>query len=107
MKATGTMGNPVACAAKITPSLATRRGPVGPSGVKTMFLPLRARRIISRRALDPPRVDDPRAHSTPYLSKTPAERSPSFDRDDITMMGCRKREWSISARCSCQKVWMY
>src|SRR5436853_7691269 len=64
-KATGTMGSPVACAATITPSFATRAGPFGPSGVKTMFFPPRAARIISRRADDPPLVDEPRADSTP------------------------------------------
>src|SRR5258706_591980 len=64
-KATGTMGSPVACAATITPSLATRAGPFGPSGVKTMFFPPRAARIISRSAGVPPRVEEPRADSTP------------------------------------------
>ena len=57
------MGSPVACAAATTPSLATRAGPFGPSGVKTMFLPARAARIISRSAAEPPRVDEPRADS--------------------------------------------
>ena len=59
------MGNRVACAATTTPSFATRAGPFGPSGVKTMFFPARAARISSRSAAEPPRVDEPRADSTP------------------------------------------
>ena len=73
------MGSPVACAATTTPSFSTRRGPRGPSGVKAMFFPARASRISSRRAIAPPRVDEPRTDWTPYQSKTRAMYSPSFD----------------------------
>ena len=61
----GMIGSPVACAATTTPSFATRAGPFGPSGVKTMFLPSRAARMRSRKAAVPPRVDEPRELSTP------------------------------------------
>ena len=33
--------------------------------------------------------------------------SPSFDREIITAIGLRYREWSISSRCECQKARMY
>lgn len=85
----GTMGRPVACAAYTTPSFATRGGPFGPSGVKTMFAPLRAERIISRSALVAPRVDEPRADPTPYQSNTRAISSPSFDCEISTTIGLR------------------
>jgi hypothetical protein len=91
----------------MTPLLAMRRGPVGPSGVKTMFRPLRAPRISSRSALPPPFELEPRTHSTPASRKTPALMSPSFEREEITMIGFRKRECSISSRCSCQNDMMY
>jgi hypothetical protein len=42
-----------------------RGGPFGPSGVNAMFIPDFAERIISRNAAVPPRVEDPRAASTP------------------------------------------
>jgi len=66
-----------------------RGGPFGPSGVKTMFLPARASRISSLSAELPPRVDDPRADSTPYQSKTRAMYSPSLEREIITVIGRR------------------
>ncbi|MEO6486327.1 MAG: hypothetical protein ABIO78_00125 [Thermoanaerobaculia bacterium] len=59
------MGSPDACAAKMTPLLAIRGGPFGPSGVKTMFLPARVARINSRSAVPPPFELDPFALSTP------------------------------------------
>ena len=73
------MGNPLNFAAYTTPSFATRAGPFGPSGVNAMFFPARAARKRSRNAASPPRVDEPRADSTPYQSKTRAMYSPSFD----------------------------
>src|SRR6266849_1370915 len=88
-KAIGMMGSPVARAAQTTPSLAMRGGPFGPSGVKTMFRPSRATRIISRSAALPPRVRDPRADSTPYQSNTRAIVSPSRDLEMITLIGRR------------------
>jgi len=52
-----------------------------------MFLPARASRINSRNAALPPRLDEPRADSTPYQSKTRAMYSPSFEREIITVIG--------------------
>jgi hypothetical protein len=59
------MGKPVACAATIMPSFATRGGPFGPSGVNTMLEPLRAARMRPRSAAVPPRVEEPRELSAP------------------------------------------
>ena len=75
-------------AAAISPSFTTRAGPFGPSGVKTMFFPARASRMISRRAFAPPRVDDPRTDPTPYQSNTRAMYSPSFDCEIIAFWHC-------------------
>ncbi len=84
-----------------------RAGPRGPSGVKPMFRPARAARINCRNAASPPRVDDPRADSTPYRAYTRTMYSPSFDCELIVMIGLRNRQWSISSRCACQKAMMY
>lgn len=106
-KAIGTIGRPVAIAAAITPSLTTRAGPFGPSGVKTMVFPARASRMISRSAFAPPLVEEPRTDSTPYQSKTRAMYSPSFDCEMITVAGLCHFECSISSRWQCQKAMMY
>ena len=80
---------------------------MGPSGVKTRFVPLRALRRNSRSAALAPRDDEPRTVSTPYQWNTRAMYSPSFEREVMTMIGRRKRECSISSRCACQKARMY
>jgi len=54
-----------------------------------MFAPLRAERIMSRSAPVAPRVDEPRADSTPYQSNTRAMSSPSFDCEISTTIGLR------------------
>lgn len=56
----GTIGKPVALANCTTPTLATWRGPFGPSGVTTRFPPARPMRISSRKASAPPLVLEPR-----------------------------------------------
>jgi len=85
-------------AAAIMPSLTTRAGPFGPSGVNTMFFPARASRISSRKAFAPPRVDEPRTASTPYQSKTRAMYSPSFDCEIITVASPCHFVCSMSSR---------
>lgn len=101
------MGSPVICAAKTTPGLATRAGPFGPSGVKTRLLPLRARRMNSRKASFAPREDEPRTVPTPYQRKTRAMISPSFEREVMTVIGSRYFECSINSRWACQNDRMY
>ena len=59
-KTSGTIGRPVAFANCTTPSLATCRGPLGPSGVTTRSAPARPNRINARSASAPPLVLDPR-----------------------------------------------
>jgi hypothetical protein len=56
----GTMGSPVALANCTTPSLATWRGPLGPSGVTPRSQPDRPNLINARKAVAPPLVLDPR-----------------------------------------------
>ena len=56
----GTMGSPVALANCTTPSLATWRGPFGPSGVTPRSQPDRPNLINVRKAVAPPLVLDPR-----------------------------------------------
>ena len=77
LNASGTIGSPVAFANWITPSFATCRGPLGPSGVTTRSAPERPRRINSRRANAPPLVLDPRTAQCPNREMMRAIISPS------------------------------
>ena len=76
-KASGTIGSPVAFANWTTPSFATWRGPLGPSGVTTRSAPDRPRRINSRKASAPPLVLDPRTARCPNREMIRAIISPS------------------------------
>src|SRR6478752_3369898 len=76
-KARGMMGRPVAFARWITPSFATWRGPLGPSGVTTTSRPDRPSLIRARSAPAPPRVLDPRTASWPNRAMIRAMISPS------------------------------
>jgi hypothetical protein len=77
LKARGTIGSPVAFASCTTPSFATWRGPLGPSGVTTRSAPDRPRRISSRKASAPPLVLDPRTARCPNREMIRAMISPS------------------------------
>ena len=72
-----------------------------------MFFPAFASRSSSRNAPVPPRVEEPRAASTPYQSNTRAMYSPSFDFEIITLIGRRHFECSMSSKCECQNARMY
>lgn len=71
------IGSPVAFANCTTPSLATCRGPFGPSGVTTTSLPERPSLMSVRKAAAPPLVLDPRTASCPKRAMIRAMISPS------------------------------
>ena len=73
----GMMGKPVALANCTTPTLATCRGPFGPSGVNTRLPPDRPRRTSRRKASAPPLVLDPRTASNPNRATIRQINSPS------------------------------
>jgi hypothetical protein len=75
-----------------------RAGPRGPSGVKTRFVPMRARRIISRMAAEPPRDEEPREESTSKYAIVRAISSPSLLCEIRTEIGVRKRHFTIISR---------
>ena len=69
--------------------------------------PLRARRISSRMAAEPPRDDDPRDESTSKCAIVRAISSPSLLWEMRTEIGVRKRHLTIISRWQCQKAMMY
>ncbi|MEY4705732.1 MAG: hypothetical protein RL042_1937 [Nitrospirota bacterium] len=103
-KANGTIGRPVAFANCTTPSFATWRGPLGPSGVTTRSAPDRPRRINSRSASAPPLVLDPRTARWPNREMMRAMISPSWCWliNTLTSIPRRSSSSATMSCCACQ-----
>lgn len=100
----GMIGRPVALANWTTPTLATWRGPFGPSGVTTRLPPARPMRINSRKASAPPLVLEPRTACRPNRAAMRRINSPSRCRLIKTWASNPRRASGIINCWACQKA---